>query len=216
MKKINLKKYLTKKIIISALIVTTILLALILMIIKKIDLKYEDTVKYEGKTYYLLEYNQDVFTYNFYYNGYLEEELVQPIKHDTWDIVYLNGDLFLPKKEIKKAIEYYGDDKNYDWFITTEENDVEVIVPISLTEEEKEFIYDLDNKERKETFTFDDIEQFADITKVSKDKTIFALVSLAKHDGKWYWKTEVMTDDDREYIIKLPESLNNKINESLK
>ena len=104
MKKINLKKYLTKKIIISALIVTVVLLSLILMIIKKIDLKYEDTVKYEGKTYYLLEYNQDVFTYNFYYNGYLEEELVQPIKHDTWDIVYLNGDLFLPKKEVKKAI----------------------------------------------------------------------------------------------------------------
>ena len=52
MKKINLKKYLTKKIIISALIVTVILLALILMIIKKIDLKYElekNTSKYFEK-----------------------------------------------------------------------------------------------------------------------------------------------------------------------
>ena len=30
--------------------------------------------------------------------------MVQPIKHDTWDIVYLNGDLFLPKKEVKKEV----------------------------------------------------------------------------------------------------------------
>ena len=63
---------------------------------------------------------------------------------------------------------------------------------------------------------FDDIEMFADITKISKDKTIFALISLARVDKTWYWKTESMTDDDQEYIIKLPESLNNKILEALK
>lgn len=214
MKKINLKKYITNKITFIVLITVIAVLSIILMIINKEP--NLDTVKYKDKTYYLLEYNQDVFTYNFYYNDYLEEELVQPIEHDKWDIVYLDGDLFLPRDEVKKATEYYSDDKNYDWFIIIEKDDTETIIPLTITKEEIEFIYDLDNKERKETMVFDDIEMFADITKISKDKTIFALISLARVDKTWYWKTESMTDDDQEYIIKLPESLNNKINEALK
>ena len=63
--------------------------------------------------------------------------------------------------------------------------------------------------------TFDDIEQFANITKISKDQTMFAVISLAKYKNNWYWKTEIMDDDDREYIIKLPSSLNQKIEDSL-
>lgn len=215
MKKINLKKYLTKKITITTIIIILILLSIILMLIKKTDLKNLDTVKYEGKTYYLLEYNLDIFTYNFYYNDYLESGKIHPIKHDTWEFVYLDGDLFLPVNEVEKATNYYKDDKNYDWFITTDEKDIETIVPITLTKEETEFIYNMDNIERKKTFAFDDIEQFATITKISKDKTVFALISLARYDNNWYWKTEIMTDDNREYIIELPESLNNKITDLL-
>ena len=214
MKKINLKKYITNKITFIVLNTVIAVLSIILMIINKEP--NLDTVKYKDKTYYLLEYNQDVFTYNFYYNDYLEEELVQPIEHDKWDIVYLNGDLFLPKNEVKKATEYYSDDKNYDWFIIIEKDDTETIIPLTITEEELEYIYDLDNKERKETTVFDDIEMFADITKISKDKTIFALISLARVNHTWYWKTEIMTDDDREYIIEVPETLNSKLNDILK
>ena len=214
MKKINLKKYLTSKITFVVLIVLIAIISIVLMLINKEP--NLDTVKYKNKTYYLLEYNQDVFTYNFYYNDYLEEELVQPIEHDKWDIVYLNGDLFLPKNEVKKATEYYSDDKNYDWFIIIEKDDTETIIPLTITEEELEYIYDLDNKERKETMVFDDIEMFADITKISKDKTIFALISLARVNHTWYWKTEIMTDDDREYIIEVPETLNSKLNDILK
>ena len=214
MKKINLKKYITNIITFIVLITVIAVLSIILMIINKEP--NLDTVKYKDKTYYLLEYNQDVFTYNFYYNDYLEEELVQPIEHDKWDIVYLDGDLFLPRDEVKKATEYYSDDKNYDWFIIIEKDDTETIIPLTITKEEIEFIYDLDNKERKETMVFDDIEMFADITKISKDKTIFALISLARVNHTWYWKTEIMTDDDREYIIEVPETLNSKLNDILK
>ena len=214
MKKINLKKYLTSKITFVVLIALIAIISIVLILINKEP--NLDTVKYKDKTYYLLEYNQDVFTYNFYYNDYLEEELVQPIEHDKWDIVYLNGDLFLPKNEVKKATEYYSDDKNYDWFIIIEKDDTETIIPLTITEEELEYIYDLDNKERKETMVFDDIEMFADITKISKDKTIFALISLARVNHTWYWKTEIMTDDDREYIIEVPETLNSKLNDILK
>lgn len=214
MKKINLKKYLTSKITFVVLIALIAIISIVLILINKEP--NLDTVKYKDKTYYLLEYNQDVFTYNFYYNDYLEEELVQPIEHDKWDIIYLNGDLFLPKNEVKKATEYYSDDKNYDWFIIIEKDDTETIIPLTITEEELEYIYDLDNKERKETMVFEDIEMFADITKISKDKTIFALISLARVDHTWYWKTEIMTDDDREYIIEVPETLNSKLNDILK
>ena len=214
MKKINLKKYLTSKITFVVLIALIAIISIVLILINKEP--NLDTVKYKDKTYYLLEYNQDVFTYNFYYNDYLKEELVQPIEHDKWDIVYLNGDLFLPKNEVKKATEDYSDDKNYDWFIIIEKDDTETIIPLTITEEELEYIYDLDNKERKETMVFEDIEMFADITKISKDKTIFALISLARVDHTWYWKTEIMTDDDREYIIEVPETLNSKLNDILK
>lgn len=214
MKKINLKKYITNKITFIVLITVIAVLSIILMIINKEP--NLDTVKYKDKTYYLLEYNQDVFTYNFYYNEYLEEEKIHPIKHEKWDIVYLDGDLFLPRDEVKKATEYYSDDKNYDWFIIIEKDDTETIIPLIITEEELEYIYDLDNKERKKTMVFDDIEMFADITKISKDKTIFALISLARVDHTWYWKTESMTDDDREYIIEVPETLNSKLNDILK
>lgn len=214
MKKINLKKYLTSKITFVVLIALIAIISIVLILINKEP--NLDKVKYKDKTYYLLEYNQDVFTYNFYYNDYLKEELVQPIEHDKWDIVYLNGDLFLPKNEVKKATEYYSDDKNYDWFIIIEKDDTETIIPLTITEEELEYIYDLDNKERKETMVFEDIEMFADITKISKDKTIFAPISLARVDHTWYWKTEIMTDDDREYIIEVPETLNSKLNDILK
>ena len=80
MKKINLKKYITNKITFIVLITVIAVLSIILMIINKEP--NLDTVKYKDKTYYLLEYNQDVFTYNFYYNDYLEEELVQPIEQE--------------------------------------------------------------------------------------------------------------------------------------
>lgn len=53
---------------------------------------------------------------------------------------------------------------------------------------------------------------FADILKISKDGLVQGIVTLAQVDGKWYYKTEIMTDDDREYVIKIKESLNEKIN----
>ena len=52
---------------------------------------------------------------------------------------------------------------------------------------------------------------FADILKVSKDGLVQGVTTLAKVKGNWYYKTEVMTDDDREYVLDIPKTLNEKI-----
>lgn len=191
--------------------IVIILFFLVFFLIFKNDNKYKDTVKYKGKTYVYLEYNADIFTYNYNGNDYLEEDIIHPIKHDKWNMVYFNGDLFVIKKQVKEAIAYYADDKNYEWFFVTEDDDTQIIKPIHLTEEELEFIYSMDTLERDETILFSDIKLFGDITKVSKDKTITSLISLAYYKDNWYWKSEVMKDDDYEYAVKLPDSLNDKI-----
>ena len=54
---------------------------------------------------------------------------------------------------------------------------------------------------------------FCDIVKISKDGLVQGLIVLAKVDDNWYYKTEVMTDDDREYVIKLSKLLSEKIND---
>ena len=61
----------------------------------------------------------------------------------------------------------------------------------------------------------DDIELFADILKVSKDGFVQGITTLALVEDNWYYKTEVMTEDDREYVIPIDERLNKKISSLL-
>jgi len=77
---------------------------------------------------------------------------------------------------------------------------------------ELDYLYDIEDFEKKETIVFDDIEMFASILKVSDDELVQGIITLARVNNKWYYKTEVMTDDDREYVVEVIESLNDKIN----
>ena len=77
---------------------------------------------------------------------------------------------------------------------------------------ELDFLYNIENIDKKDTIVFDDIENFADILKVSKDGLVQGVTLLALVNGNWYYKTEIMTDDDREYVVKIVDSLNKKIN----
>lgn len=172
---------------------------------------FKDTISYKGKTYVNLEYNMDIFTYGFNSNEYYEEDIIHPIKHKKWDAVYFDGDLYILDKQVKEAKKYYKDDNNYEWFIVFDINDEEVKKSISISKEELKYLYDMENKSRKDTMKFDDIKGFASIKKISKDNTVYALISLANYKDSWYYKTEVMNDNDEEYIIDLPESLNKKI-----
>lgn len=207
-----MKKILNKKIILILMIV--VLIVGVIILFKKDNKNLRDTVSYKGKTYVNLEYNMDIFTYGFNSNNYYEEDVIHPITHDKWDVVYFNGDLFIVDKQIDEAIKYYSNDNNYEWFIVFDIEDNEVKVPISITKKELEYIYDMESMTRNETMTFDEIKQFASIVKISKDDFVYSLISLAHYKDSWYWKTEILDDnedDNHEYVIILPESLNKKI-----
>ena len=200
------------KIVVCLIILTISIGVGIFFWMSKDKVELRDTVKYEGNTYVLLEYNLDVFTYNFNSTEeFYDEDEVHPVKHDKWDIVYFGGDLFVLDKQVEEATLYYKDDNNYEWFIVYEEDDKENSKTIAITKEEIEFLYKLDEATREESIAFNKIEQFADIVKISKDGFVEGIISLAKYKDSWYWKTEVMTDDDKEYVIPLSQSLNSKI-----
>ncbi|MBE6160498.1 MAG: hypothetical protein E7157_05595 [Lactobacillales bacterium] len=199
-----------KKIFNKNVIVLLLSFVMIICLILKQE-SFKDTISYKGKTYVNLEYNMDIFTYGFNSNEYYEEDIIHPIKHKKWDAVYFDGDLYILDKQVKEAKKYYKDDNNYEWFIVFDINDEEVKKSISISKEELKYLYDMENKSRKDTMKFDDIKGFASIKKISKDNTVYALISLANYKDSWYYKTEVMNDNDEEYIIDLPESLNKKI-----
>jgi len=192
-------------------LIVLIIIIIILSIIFINNNKFKDTVKYEGKTYVLLEYNTDIFTYDFNMNNYYEEDIIHPINHNNWDVVYFNGDLFVLDSQVNKAIKYYREDKNYDWFIVFETEDLEIKKSINITKNELKYLYNIESIKKNQTIKFEDIKQFADIVKVSKDGFIKALINLVHYKDSWYWKTEIMTDNDEEYIIEIPSSLNDKI-----
>ena len=205
-----MEKKIIKKIVIAIILIATIFI--VLSLAKKYNNRFTETIQYNKKNYVLLKYNMDIFTYYHNNNKYYEEDIIHPVSHDKWDVVYLNGDLFILEKQVKNAIKYYSDDKNYNWYIVFDEEDNIVKKLISINKEELSYLYNIENEERNKTIIFDEIQQFADIQKISRDGLVQAIITLARVDGDWYYKTEIMTDDDKEYVIKLPNSLNNKIN----
>ena len=175
-----------------------------------------NTIKYNGNKYVLLEYNEDIFTYNYNGTDYFDVDEIYELKHDKWNVIYQEGDLLFLDKDIKAATKYYTDDDNYDWFIVFDSGETELKKNISINEEELENLYNLDKVKFEKTIAFEDIELFADVLKISKDEFVQGITTLALVDGNWYYKTEVMADDTREYVIPISESLNKKINDLLK
>ena len=193
-----------------------IVLFIILIGIFIADNKYVDTVKYKGNTYALLEYDSDNFTYYHNSDDFYEEDIVYPVSHNKWNVVYFNDDLFVLDKEVKVAKKYYSNDNNYNWFIVFDSDDSDVKKSISLTKNELKNLYNIERSKKKIDITFDEINKFGDLLKVSKDGLVQGIVTLAQVDGNWYYKTEVMTDDDKEIVIELEKTLNDKINALLK
>lgn len=202
-------KNLVKKIFAIVVFILGMLVFLVVEMNKSVD-----AIKYNGKKYILLEYNMDIFTYNHNNsdNMYYEEDVIHPISHEKWNVVYFNGDLFVIDNQVKKATKYYNNDQNYNWYIIFEDNEEELKKTLSVSEEELVYLYNIENNKDKITITFNDIDMFVDILKISKDGLIQGIVNLVQVDGNWYYKTEVMTDDNKEYVIKIQDSLNEKIN----
>ena len=200
------------KIKIFIIIISILIFSVILIINRKSA--FNDTITYNGKTYVYLETNMDVFNYEFNSNNYYEIEMIHEIPHDKWDMIYFDGDLFVYEKQVKKAIEYYKDDNNYEWSVIVEEDEIENEFPILVSETELKYLYNMDNKNKEETMLFEEIEKFGTLKKTSKDKTIYAIICLAYFKDFWYYRTgtiDITKKNDPEYVIKLPESLNKKI-----
>lgn len=197
-------------------IIAAAIIILCIVAVTKDSCDFRDTVTYNGNTYVLLEYNADVFAYSFNSNDYMETDEIHPVLNEKWDAVYLNGDIFIAEAQVEDATEYYADDDNYNWFVTVEKDEDEITKPVSFSGKELEFLYDMENEKRHKTIVFDDIKHFASIVKKSKDGFIFALTTVAHCDNSWYWKTEVMTEDDREYVIPLPETICKKLFDVMK
>ena len=179
-------------------------------------------VKYEDKEYVELEYPQSIFYYD--YNGnphdnFEEVDGIYPIDSPKWEVIWNGGDLYCIKDRAEEAKEYYASDANYVWylFIGDEDDEDFVAVDIELTESELEEVCKLEELERSASVFWEEFDDFGSIAKISKDSVVRGTLSIAKYDGNWYWKSEVI-DESREkdgtwpdYVQPLPESLNEKI-----
>lgn len=175
-----------------------------------------DTITYEGNEYCLIEYNLDIFNYDLTTGGDYEEDVIYPIEHSEWNIVYYNGDLFALEADLDEVNLYYSDDENYNWWVRVENKNTEYqyTLDLSLSESEMEYLYRMEEMERNETIFFEDIEQFATFAKTSKDGLITATIELVWRDNNWYWRSGIINESVEgwpEFIFEVPETLNSRI-----
>lgn len=165
------------------------------------------------ENYIYLDYKEDIFYYFYYNTEYIEEDQLLEVKHDKWKFLFYNEDLFIREKDYKEAKEYYDNDKNYSFYLNIEEEYTSTTYPIDIYKDELQKIYNMNNIINKDTLKFEDIEKHGSLTKKSKDGKITGIISLAYVKNNWYYRTEIMNDNDEEYVVKLPDSLNKRLND---
>ncbi len=175
-----------------------------------------DTITYQGNTYVLLEYNQDIFYYDRNADVYLEEDIIHVLQHEKWDFVYYEGDLFVLDSMAEEANTYYQDDTNYTWSIEVDSADMEEVTtyPLFISAEDLAYIYNFENAEKEKSLAFEDIELFGTLKKTSADGFIYGSTSLAFYEDAWYWRSEIIDENTEgwpEYVYKLPDTLNTQI-----
>lgn len=172
-----------------------------------------DNIFYKMENYIYLDYKEDIFYYFYYNTEYIEEDQLLEVKHDKWKFLFYNEDLFIREKDYKDAKEYYDNDKNYSFYLNIEEEYTSTTYPIDIYKDELQKIYNMNNIINKDTLKFEDIEKHGSLTKKSKDGKITGIISLAYVKNNWYYRTEIMNDNDEEYVVKLPDSLNKRLND---
>ena len=199
-----MKKYLILALIIIFIITTTI-----------ITYNYKsfgnNEIFYKLNQYIYLDFKEDIFYYYYNNTEYLEEDYILEIKHNDWKFLYYNEDLYIREKDYNEAKEYYDNDSNYKFYINIEEEYNSTTIPLTITKDELHHIYNMQNIIKKDSIKFENIETLGSLTKVSKDQKVTGIISLAYYKNNWYYKTEIMNEKDEEYIIKLPDSLNQRI-----
>ena len=180
------------------------------------DEAWADTLNFNGKTYRYLQFPGDIFNYDLRESVNYEEDTVLPIPHETWDLVYREGDLFVEESQWDAAVADYADDANYTWSIWMEASETEEgeVKPVTVTDEDLTYIYTMEDRKGDTTLFFDDIQQFGMLTKTHKDGLIAASTSLARYEGVWYWRSETIDETAEgwpEYVVKLPDSITAQI-----
>lgn len=195
---------------------------MMLVIFFVVTMPQNDTVKYKGEQYTLLQYPIDIFYYDLAegVEGYEEDETV-PLKGSWWPMVYNNGDVFCNKDDIYDANAYYNNHENYEWYAAIETEDAEETYLIEISMEDFEYVYRMEDMDKETAIFFEEIETQGSLIKTSKDGFLEGRTGLAQYEGNWYWRTE-MIDESREmngtwpeYVIPLPETVNAEINESM-
>lgn len=200
-----------KKIILTLIPIILVILSLIgIYNYKRIT---NDNIFYKMENYIYLDYKEDIFYYFYYNTEYIEEDQLLEVKHDKWKFLFYNEDLFIREKDYKDAKEYYDNDKNYSFYLNIEEEYTSTTYPIDIYKDELQKIYNMNNIIDKDTLKFEDIEKHGSLTKKSKDGKITGIISLAYVKNNWYYRTEIMNDNDEEYVVKLPDSLNKRLND---
>lgn len=200
-----------KKIILILIPIILVILSLIgIYNYKKIT---NDNIFYKMENYIYLDYKEDIFYYFYYNTEYIEEDQLLEVKHDKWKFLFYNEDLFIREKDYKDAKEYYDNDKNYSFYLNIEEEYSSTTYPIDIYKDELQKIYNMNNIINKDTLKFEDIEKHGSLTKKSKDGKITGIISLAYVKNNWYYRTEIMNDNDEEYVVKLPNTLNKRLND---
>lgn len=135
---------------------------------------------------------------------------------------FLYDDTLYCRKQDKELLEeYYQTKTNYDWFIEFETDDNTTRYPIDITEDEKEALYSMEEKEREDTLFLNDVEIMATLLQVSKDNIVCGKINLLYYNNIWYWQTEIINEDEMkndyyvEYVHALPDTVIYKINEFL-
>lgn len=176
-----------------------------------------DTLSYKEDTYTYLELPGDIFYYDLAegLEDYEEDEY-RPVDHEKWDIIFYNGDLFVLDSQTDDAIAYYADKSNYSWSAVIEDPESEetTVIPITMSPEDSDYIYNMENADRETTLDFDDIEIFATLIKTSDDRLISGSLSLAYSEGVWYWRTEIIdenADGWPEYTVPLPKAVSDQL-----
>jgi hypothetical protein len=184
------------------------------------------TVRYEGKEYVALEFPANIFYYDYNGNSHDNFDEVDgryPIDSPKWDMIWNGGDLYCIKSSVDEAEGYYADDKNYVWYvlIDSDEEDNEInSYPITVDAAELEGIYNIESRDRDLAVFFDQFEKHGSVFKISEDGVVRGSISVAKYNGIWYWKSEVIDESQEcdgtwpEYIQPLPASLSEKIAEA--
>lgn len=195
---------------------------MILVIILVVTMPQNDTVKYKGGQYTLLQYPIDIFYYDLAegVEGYEEDETVL-LKGSNWPMVYNSGDVFCHEDDVDDANAYYNNHENYDWYVVIDAEDAEKTYSLEISMEDFEYIYQMKDIDKETAIFFEDIETMGSLIKVSKDGFIEGRTGLAQYEGNWYWRTEII-DESREkdgtwpeYVIPLPDTVNAEINESI-